>query len=268
MYFRRGGSTIKGISRPGEIVWSRIYVEDDALHMDIGRGGVVRLPDEENQRRWEATTSQWPMMHAVLYGVTRDQFMAKHKANHIQVVYAPDAADRAAGPGGQGLHGPRARDPGQPLRRPRGQPGPPPEGRLIAIPSRLVLAGRRRSPRTSPGVAGADSGSTPSPERAASPPPPSRSARPRRPGPRPPGRAGVRSGSAPPAGWAPRPSPDGPRLSPHPRTTKAGCTSGESGRAARVSSRGRGRPGPGRGSLRRRAPRGRTLRSRSPRPRG
>ena len=31
-------------------------------------------------------------MHAVLYGVTRDQFMAQHKANHIQVAYAPDAA--------------------------------------------------------------------------------------------------------------------------------------------------------------------------------
>jgi hypothetical protein len=33
-------------------------------------------------------------MHAVLYGVSRDQFMATHQANHIQVVYAPDA-DRA-----------------------------------------------------------------------------------------------------------------------------------------------------------------------------
>jgi hypothetical protein len=32
------------------------------------------------------------MMHAVLYGVTRDQFMAQHKANHVQVVYAPDTA--------------------------------------------------------------------------------------------------------------------------------------------------------------------------------
>jgi hypothetical protein len=31
-------------------------------------------------------------MHAVLYGVTRDQMMAKHKANHIQVAYATDAA--------------------------------------------------------------------------------------------------------------------------------------------------------------------------------
>lgn len=92
MYFHRGGSTIKGISRPGEIVWSRIYVEDDALHMDIGRGGVVRLPEKESQRRWEKTTSQWPMMHAVLYGISRDQFMAQHKANHVQVVYAPDDA--------------------------------------------------------------------------------------------------------------------------------------------------------------------------------
>jgi L-fucose isomerase-like protein len=92
MYFHRGGSTLKGISRPGEIVWSRIYVANDALHMDIGRGGVVRLSEKENRRRWEATTSQWPMMSAVLYGVSRDQFMAQHKANHIQVVYAPDAA--------------------------------------------------------------------------------------------------------------------------------------------------------------------------------
>jgi hypothetical protein len=32
------------------------------------------------------------MMHLVMKGVTRDQFMARHKANHIQVVYAPDAA--------------------------------------------------------------------------------------------------------------------------------------------------------------------------------
>ncbi len=92
MYFPRGGATIKGISKPGEIVWSRIYVEHDALHMDIGRGGAVRLPKEEAERRWQATTPQWPMMHAVLYGVTRDQFMAKHKANHIQVAYAPDAS--------------------------------------------------------------------------------------------------------------------------------------------------------------------------------
>jgi hypothetical protein len=97
MYFRLGGGTLKGISRPGEIVWSRIYIDDGELRMDLGRGGVVELPIDETRRRWEATTPQWPIMHAVTYGVTRDQMMARHKANHIQVAYAnsADEADKA-----------------------------------------------------------------------------------------------------------------------------------------------------------------------------
>jgi L-fucose isomerase-like protein len=88
MYFRLGGGTLKGISKPGEIVWSRIYVEKDSVRMDLGRAGVVELPKEETERRWNETTPPWPIMHTVLYGVSRDQFMAKHKANHIQVAYA------------------------------------------------------------------------------------------------------------------------------------------------------------------------------------
>jgi len=97
MYFRLGGGTLKGNSHPGEIVWSRFYMEDGQLKLDIGRGGVVELPEAETQRRWQATTPQWPIMHAVTYGVTRDQMMAKHKSNHIQCVYAssPEAADKA-----------------------------------------------------------------------------------------------------------------------------------------------------------------------------
>jgi len=39
--------------------------------------------------RWQSTTPQWPIMSAMLHGVSRDQLMACHKANHIQVVYAP-----------------------------------------------------------------------------------------------------------------------------------------------------------------------------------
>jgi L-fucose isomerase-like protein len=111
MYFRLGGSTIKGISKPGEIVWSRIYVADDRLNMDIGRAGVVELPIEETERRWRSTTPQWPIMHAVTYGVSRDQMMAKHKANHVQVVYGKDekGADaamfaKAAMARGLGIH--------------------------------------------------------------------------------------------------------------------------------------------------------------------
>ena len=97
MYFRLGGGTLKGISRPGEVVWSRIYIDDGKLKMDLGRAGCVELPIAETQRRWDATTPQWPIMHAVTYGVSRDQMMGRHKANHIQVAYAnsEEEADKA-----------------------------------------------------------------------------------------------------------------------------------------------------------------------------
>jgi hypothetical protein len=97
MYFRLGGGTLKGISKPGEIVWSRVFVMDGALHADLGRATVVELPRAETERRWQITTPQWPIMHAVLHRVTRDQMMARHKANHLSVAYGADAvsADRA-----------------------------------------------------------------------------------------------------------------------------------------------------------------------------
>lgn len=91
MYFRLGGGTIKGISKPGAVVWSRIFVQG-GLKADLGLAESIELPLEETERRWRITTPQWPIMHAVIRGVTRDQMMARHKANHIQVAYAPDGA--------------------------------------------------------------------------------------------------------------------------------------------------------------------------------
>ena len=96
MYFPLGGGTIKGVSKPGEIVWSRVFVENGKLNADLGRGKSVALPASENERRWAITTPQWPMMNAVLSGISRDQFMARHKSNHIQVAYAPDAESARA----------------------------------------------------------------------------------------------------------------------------------------------------------------------------
>jgi hypothetical protein len=98
MYFPNGGGTIQGTSKPGEIVWSRVFVADNKLNIDIGRAKVVKLPEKETQRRLDATTPQWPIMHGVTYGVSRDQMMARHKSNHIQVAYAKTAmaADEAA----------------------------------------------------------------------------------------------------------------------------------------------------------------------------
>lgn len=60
--------------------------------MDLGRAGVVKLPKKETQRRWDETTPQWPIMHAITYGISRDQMMARHQANHIQCAYATSAA--------------------------------------------------------------------------------------------------------------------------------------------------------------------------------
>lgn len=97
VFFPAGGSTINGVSKPGEIVLSRVFIADGILQADIFRGTVVELPDAETQRRKDATNPEWPIAHVVLHDVSRDQFMARHKANHAQLVYAPDAdtADKA-----------------------------------------------------------------------------------------------------------------------------------------------------------------------------
>ncbi|WP_229503545.1 fucose isomerase [Nesterenkonia sedimenti] len=97
IFFPAGGSTINGVSKPGEIVWSRVYVAKGKLNVDIGRATVVKLPASETRRRKEATNPEWPIMHVVLHGITRNQFMAQHKANHVSVAYLPsiDSADRA-----------------------------------------------------------------------------------------------------------------------------------------------------------------------------
>lgn len=91
MYFPLGGGTLKGVSKPGEIVWSRVFVEGGRLKADLGRATVLDLPTEEVERRWNSTTPQWPIMNAVLHGVTRDQLMGRHKSNHIQVAYGKDS---------------------------------------------------------------------------------------------------------------------------------------------------------------------------------
>lgn len=90
MYFRLGGGTVKGVSKPGWIVWSRVFIDGGELCYDTGLGEIVELPQAETEDRWKLSTPQWPIMHTILPGISRDEMMARHKANHIQVVYAPD----------------------------------------------------------------------------------------------------------------------------------------------------------------------------------
>jgi hypothetical protein len=97
MYFRLGGGTLKGVCKPGPVVWSRVYVESGKLKVDLGRATAIALPQEETNRRWAEVTPQWPIMHVLLHGVDQNQFMARHPSNHVNVAYAPTAeeADRA-----------------------------------------------------------------------------------------------------------------------------------------------------------------------------
>jgi hypothetical protein len=97
MYFRLGGGTLNGVCKPGHVVWSRVFVEGGALHVDLGRATAIELPAQETERRLKSVTPQWPIMHTLLHGVTRDQFMARHRANHLNVAYAPTSqvADQA-----------------------------------------------------------------------------------------------------------------------------------------------------------------------------
>ncbi len=93
MFFPKGGATCSGVAKKGDIVWSRIFIEDGKLKMDIGVGNVPTLPESEVQRRLKTTTEVWPIMNAALKGIDRDLMMAKHKGNHIQIAYAKSAKD-------------------------------------------------------------------------------------------------------------------------------------------------------------------------------
>jgi hypothetical protein len=97
MYFRLGGGTLKGVCKPGEIVWSRVFIECGKLNVDIGRGTAISLPEEETKRRWAEVTRQWPIMHVLLHGIDQNQFLGRHPSNHVNIAYATCAeeADRA-----------------------------------------------------------------------------------------------------------------------------------------------------------------------------
>lgn len=89
--YRHGGGAICGLGKPGEFVWSRVFVEAGKLCMDIGRGHTVRFPQPEITRRSKQYSKELALVNAVLDGISQEQFMARHRSNHIQLVYAGSA---------------------------------------------------------------------------------------------------------------------------------------------------------------------------------
>ena len=106
MYFRLGGGSHQRRQQAG-----RNRVEPDLRGWRRAEGGY--RPRQGGRAAARGDRAALANHHAAvahhargLYGVTRDQLMARHKANHIQVAYAPDAA-RQSGAGGQGRDVPR-----------------------------------------------------------------------------------------------------------------------------------------------------------------
>ncbi|MCL2895253.1 signal transduction protein [Brenneria tiliae] len=92
MFFPYGGSTITGQGKAGRFIWARAHYEGVQVVMHIGTGTGVELPEAEFERRRRATNYEWPLLNAVLDGVTRDDLMAGHQSNHLTVAYIEEAA--------------------------------------------------------------------------------------------------------------------------------------------------------------------------------
>lgn len=85
-YFPVPGGTFSGISLPGEVTWSRAYLRQGELWMDVGQGEVVQLSPEKSKQWLDATTPEWPLMVADLR-MGRQTLMAHYMSNHIAVAY-------------------------------------------------------------------------------------------------------------------------------------------------------------------------------------
>lgn len=90
MFFPFGGSTIAGQGKKGRFIWARAHYEGLQVIMHIGTGTAVELPDAEFERRRRATNYEWPLLNAVLDGVSRDSLMAGHQSNHLSIAYVDE----------------------------------------------------------------------------------------------------------------------------------------------------------------------------------
>lgn len=91
MFFPYGGSTIAGQGKAGRFIWARAHYENTQVIMHIGTGTAVELPTEEFERRRKATNYEWPLLNAVIDGVSRDDLMAGHQSNHLSLAYVDES---------------------------------------------------------------------------------------------------------------------------------------------------------------------------------
>jgi len=84
--FPIAGGTFSGYGLPGQITWSRCFIANGELWMDIGKGEIVDIPEPDRSKWWNGATPQWPLLTTYL-GVERDVIMANYMSNHIALCY-------------------------------------------------------------------------------------------------------------------------------------------------------------------------------------
>ncbi len=80
------GGTFAGYGLPGKVTWSRAFIRNGEMWMDVGRGEIVDMPAEKRNEWWNGATPQWPI-HTTYLGVKRDTIMAHYMSNHIAFCY-------------------------------------------------------------------------------------------------------------------------------------------------------------------------------------
>ena len=118
MYFPLGGGTLSGVSKPGrDRLVARVHHGRRAARRPRPRPRRRRCPPRRPSGAGRDRPRSGRSCTRCCTASSRDQLMARHKANHVQVVYAPDADDRRPGAAGQGRDVRRARRERAPLRR-------------------------------------------------------------------------------------------------------------------------------------------------------
>jgi hypothetical protein len=103
MYFPLGGGTCSGVCIPGTVTWARFYESFGEIGMDIGLGEVVSLPEQELNRRRDATSREWPIANVHFPGYGRDELMGSHRSNHVTLCYGDIVRELGATAAGLGI---------------------------------------------------------------------------------------------------------------------------------------------------------------------
>ncbi|HAF71017.1 MAG: L-fucose isomerase 2 [Acetothermia bacterium 64_32] len=85
-YFPAGGASVRHIAAPGRVTLARLARRNGRYWLAILPGEFLELPEEEAERKAEATQVEWPHAFTRL-GVGPEELLSEYDSNHIHAVY-------------------------------------------------------------------------------------------------------------------------------------------------------------------------------------